>query len=446
MILPLLILLSISSCLSSPLDCIAYEPFSNPNYPSNVPLAINQDLKALTSQGFTCIKTYYSQYYGFKIAEYAQQFNLKLILGIYMEDSSFIESEITSAIYSCQNYPNVLAIYTGNENLPSRNYQDILNIRTRIVNSGCKKPFGTVQTLGYYLSNHNTDLINTMDFLGYNVYPFFSQLGSKQPIDSLRDQILQLKNSYGVLFTKFRIAETGWPSDGGSSPQGNLASLTSAKSYADDFADMMSSGEINTDWVSYFTFFDPAYKSTSAAYERSFGVANPQGTVKWDVKNLNGNGINSNSSNSSNTPNSSIITKKFYMQDTDISGGVIGNQQTASPENCFDICYAKTLCQAFTWTNYNGGTCWLKSAGTGKRNIVVGAYSGLLCGLTQNMDIGGNGAGSVSGKTAKNCCGVCAAKKECQAFSWNSYNGGTCWLKASGDQKFSAIGVLAFFG
>jgi exo-beta-1,3-glucanase (GH17 family) len=158
---------------SIPMNCIGYNPFSNPNYPSKVDLALNQDLRSLSSNGFTFIKTYYSQYYGHKIAAYARKYNLTIVLGIWMEDSSFLQSQIDAAIHSCLNYSNVIALYAGNENLPNRTLESILFIKNKVRNGGCNKPFGTVQTIGYLLSNVSRSFIDQMDWLGYNVYHFF---------------------------------------------------------------------------------------------------------------------------------------------------------------------------------------------------------------------------------------------------------------------------------
>ena len=248
--------------------------------------ALIETLSAVKSQGFNCIKTYYAQYYGLKIAEYAQRYNLKVVLGIRMGES-FTESEITGAISSCKSYSNIIAIYAGNENLPnSQNTQDILNIKNRVKNGGCNIPFGTVQTIGYFLSSADQNLVNQMDWLGYNVYPFFSTLGSTSSRDSLRAQINQLKSAYGTRFSKFRIAETGWPTAGGNSPQGNPSTVAKAKEYADFFAGLICSGEISTPWVSYFVFFDPIYKKNVPTFEKYFGLIDQNGNAKWNIGNL----------------------------------------------------------------------------------------------------------------------------------------------------------------
>ena len=110
-----------------PLNCIAYEPFSNPLYPSKVEQAIHSSLSAIKNQGFSCIKTYYSQYYGFKIAEFAKLYGIKVVLGIWMEDNSFIEAEINSAVHSCKNLENELSTFRAAEDRNRREAHEVLD-------------------------------------------------------------------------------------------------------------------------------------------------------------------------------------------------------------------------------------------------------------------------------------------------------------------------------
>ncbi|KAG6957852.1 hypothetical protein JG687_00009734 [Phytophthora cactorum] len=72
----------------------------------------------------------------------------------------------------------------------------------------------------------------------------------------------------------------------------------------------------------------------------------------------------------------------------------------------------KDACRAFSWTDQDGGTCWLKNrkdgtilkkAKSGKRSRSVTPYA---------------------------CCSKCMAKSGCNAFSWLSYKNGMCWLKS----------------
>lgn len=44
----------------------------------------------------------------------------------------------------------------------------------------------------------------------------------------------------------------------------------------------------------------------------------------------------------------------------DYYGSDIGNEKS-SGEDCGGLCLSRSDCTRFTWTNYEGGTCWLKN-------------------------------------------------------------------------------------
>lgn len=279
------------------LNCIAWEPFNNPNYRSNPRDAVYSDLDRIKKQGFKCIKTYYSSFYGQLPAEAALDLGLKIVLGIRMEEANLVDAELQAAITSCRTKRDaILAIYAGNENMQPLNReqgapvaQKIMDLYGQVKASGCTAPFGTVQTIGYWLrprAQMHWDWFQALDWHGYNVYPFFSDLGGgrKSPMDSLQDQINQLSNAYGDVFGSFILTETGWPTAGNASPQGNWPSPGTAMQYANDFAAKMCSDQIRTPWVSYFIYNDPEWKRSFAPeFELHFGVATAQGEPKFNL-------------------------------------------------------------------------------------------------------------------------------------------------------------------
>lgn len=62
----------------------------------------------------------------------------------------------------------------------------------------------------------------------------------------------------------------------------------------------------------------------------------------------------------------------FYGQDT--------YSVRAGGESCGDLCNNDGSCTHWTWTNYNGGTCWLKSGGNSGTNWLSGAACGYVVG------------------------------------------------------------------
>ena len=53
----------------------------------------------------------------------------------------------------------------------------------------------------------------------------------------------------------------------------------------------------------------------------------------------------------------------------DFPGGDIGNAQIRG-EDCGGRCSSTSGCTHFTWTTYNGGTCWMKGGSVSKTQAV----------------------------------------------------------------------------
>ncbi|KAF4321762.1 hypothetical protein BBO99_00000127 [Phytophthora kernoviae] len=89
----------------------------------------------------------------------------------------------------------------------------------------------------------------------------------------------------------------------------------------------------------------------------------------------------------------------------DYSGSDVANKPSAAASGCCALCSNTSGCGAFTWTNYNGGTCWLKS-GKGTMQSKSGAVSAVLqttsnpgcSNIEENTDYTGADVGN---KTAK---------------------------------------------
>lgn len=148
----------------------------------------------------------------------------------------------------------------------------------------------------------------------------------------------------------------------------------------------------------------------------------------------------------------------------DFIGNDVGSQTSKDAEGCCVYCAAVKGCNAFTWTNHAGGTCWLKS-GRGSTTFTAGARSAVIstitpspnaptpttptsttpapttpapttptpsmCSIENNIDYVGNDVGNARSSNAEGCCSLCLSTSGCKAFSWNDYQGGTCWFKSS---------------
>jgi hypothetical protein len=140
----------------------------------------------------------------------------------------------------------------------------------------------------------------------------------------------------------------------------------------------------------------------------------------------------------------------FYStleKDFDYVNHDIGNQPAASASQCPSMCDTFTGCNAFSWSNNGGGTCWFKS----QRGLVVykpgvtSAYKSPVsvpfCPISLNVDYVGNDLARVFGANPFDCCNKCKEYPGCRAFSFTLYLGGSCWLKSSKGATFPNLSV-----
>jgi hypothetical protein len=127
----------------------------------------------------------------------------------------------------------------------------------------------------------------------------------------------------------------------------------------------------------------------------------------------------------------------FVESGFDFVGNDIANAQGSAVDKCTALCEANPLCKAYSWSGYNNGTCWLKSA----RNEIVAKYGVIssymwqqpvqICQLLNNTDFIGNDVASAPSPDISQCCYICSKTFNCRAYSWSNYNSGTCWLKST---------------
>lgn len=62
----------------------------------------------------------------------------------------------------------------------------------------------------------------------------------------------------------------------------------------------------------------------------------------------------------------------------DLAGNDFASTHAKMAATCCDHCRQHSGRKAFTWTEYNGGTCWLKSAAVGALSEKSGAMWGTI--------------------------------------------------------------------
>ncbi|RMX66196.1 hypothetical protein KXD40_000161 [Peronospora effusa] len=94
------------------------------------------------------------------------------------------------------------------------------------------------------------------------------------------------------------------------------------------------------------------------------GTVNPYGFIMYigrEAAEQAANYISSGGVGTVKTP-SQDAGCRIIEENVDYPGNDVGNVRSSTAEGCCTICRTTSACNVFTWTNYNGGTCWLKSA------------------------------------------------------------------------------------
>ncbi|KAF0709100.1 hypothetical protein As57867_006076, partial [Aphanomyces stellatus] len=124
-------------------------------------------------------------------------------------------------------------------------------------------------------------------------------------------------------------------------------------------------------------------------------------------------------------------------ENVDYAGFDLMSTQRVSATDCCADCNSTPGCKLFVWSDYSGGTCWLKSQ-QGAKTKVTGARAAILsdgsspqpppssCGVIEKQtDFAGEDIAESSGPL-ESCCDACKANEACHAYSWVD---DTCYLK-----------------
>lgn len=76
-------------------------------------------------------------------------------------------------------------------------------------------------------------------------------------------------------------------------------------------------------------------------------------------------------------------TDVYWAQGCDFHADDIGSART-SVQRCGPTCFSTAGCTHFSWTPYNGGTCWLKRSGSvTKASAISSSKQGIVCGIVR---------------------------------------------------------------
>jgi len=201
------------------------------------------DFQQIKDAGFSIIRTYFPAFYNIPVTDAAAEVGIKVLLGWPWKDPEFADNYKQQIIDAVTTYPDtVWGVCVGNEDTTSEaEASKLIAAANELKSTISGVPVGTAQK-----SDQVLDSFNTLDFVGVNIYPYFSSTAAGWSQDanananSLNSQISNMKDRFG---DKLVITESGLPSAGPgiATPSGGTANFT--KDIQKKFFDAVNSVE-----------------------------------------------------------------------------------------------------------------------------------------------------------------------------------------------------------
>ncbi|KAL4128197.1 hypothetical protein PRIC2_007190 [Phytophthora ramorum] len=321
--------------------------------------AIDADME-LIAQTFTHVRTFYSQFYGVGVAQYAAAHGIKLHLGIYMTDESWQQDQIDSAVAAVQDYPGTVeAILIGNENMYTGTTATeiiaiVTSLKETLGDAADDILFGTVQRSTEYLDTDYDDQINllseSLDILGVNIYPYFDDSYDSSEPTALLDSVWNaIAAKYSV--SQMLLCETGFPTAGDPSTLSPdvTPSLESSVQYFEAVTSWVPTGA-ETALKFWFDFFDRRSDDTSVdvELERHFGIYTYDSQLKSENYLAALDGACAVSSSSSSTTTTSSSTQTQQTSSNPASSSAVSSSDTISTKTQIETTTPSTTTIATT--------------------------------------------------------------------------------------------------
>lgn len=283
-----------------PAHSVAFTQAQAANNLQGMKAEIMKDMTIIKQNGFDAIKTFYSSVSTIDgknvalIADMACPAGLKMAVGVYEFDPASksdncanwceiaTKIQVQNAIASVTKYPGCITmVVVGNEDIYNWNFtQPNTLIQSRIakdistIKSGVAKyktPVGTAQQDGALLKLAGNDpygIISRLDFVGANIYPFWSSQkpGVEAAKAEFKARFHAIQNNGKFQDKKVVVTEEGWASKS-SSEQNQNANLPSEKAYYEWWQERAG---VDTFDSYYFGAFDK--QPTNSDADKYFGL------------------------------------------------------------------------------------------------------------------------------------------------------------------------------
>ena len=180
-----------------------------------------------------------------------------LLLGIWCSGGqTIVTNELNALKAAVKQYPQlnsiVVGISVGSEDL-YRNSATAANIidyisqtRTAMSAAGVKWPLGHVDTANIWSDSDGQSVIDKIDWIGADVYPYYSS-GSPSSLSDFTGGMDAIPKSKPVWVT-----ETGWPTSGSFASTSSVANTGNAQTYWKTVGCGHLFGKTNTWWYTYY--------------------------------------------------------------------------------------------------------------------------------------------------------------------------------------------------
>ena len=181
-----------------------------------------------------------------------------LLLGVWCSGGqTVVTNELNALKAAVKQYPKldslVVGISVGSEDL-YRNSASAANIldyisqtRTAMSNAGVNWQLGHVDTANIWSESDGQSVIDKIDWIGADVYPYYSS-GSPSSLSDFTSGMAAIPDSKPVWVT-----ETGWPTSGSFASTSSVANTGNAQTYWKTVGCGHLFGKTNTWW---YTFYD----------------------------------------------------------------------------------------------------------------------------------------------------------------------------------------------